>query len=729
METPDVFSRDYKLDVFDTYSFLIISPFAILTSLILVIALFLKKELRKQPGDLILMISISELFLSIFYLATGIRTTYVGTTVQESSTLCSLGSIVNVFFSLLEMLYNICFISHILFTMKAAVRKSFVPKKIYHVCNLGAALALTLYYCLTHSMGKTPYGICSMRVGEKSSDGSTTNVFSSLWPYMLSTLFALSLGLYVLYYTHRFLPSIGQDMNELKRDFKNYYQAYIKASIVIWVVLFISHGAQLIGTDESFEVEEAKTFRGVIFNMGRIGNTAKVMMPLLLFFIRIQDPLLRKYIWAPVSAPVSKVKTTLAAARPSASTSLPDSPPSPTNKNESNRPSLSESLTSPRQTEDLIKSSANMAEEISDPDDLMWMNLLPSKVKEGYTRTFLACINHYYEAKLEEKKNTQCLVQEDIQDVVIFDVDAKKLQENLGTKSTIVNCKFTIYCPAAFREIIQTSHAIPDFGSLDIELNQERIKKAGESGGGASGELFLFSYDSKLILKTATSEEVKVFQEILLDYKEHLRLHKTSQIGRIFGLFDFSFAGSDKSIKLILMENLFRINGDAMLRKYDMKGSKHSRRVLKSYKDIEQYSKVDVTMKDLDFKEIDKELKLSPKAKEALKNQITLDVRFFTDHRIIDYSIILAVIDRELVGDAYQALFSSGSPHFLEDEADPRKVYLFGIIDYFQLYTWNKSLERFFKRLTKCNPRLDTSSQPPKIYSTRFIKWVDEIIQ
>lgn len=183
--------------------------------------------------------------------------------------------------------------------------------------------------------------------------------------------------------------------------------------------------------------------------------------------------------------------------------------------------------------------------------------------------------------------------------------------------------------------------------SLDINKNEDKIKKAGESGGGASGELFLFTHDNELILKTATPQEVTMFKDVLFDYKEHFIKHPRSLIGRIYGLFDFSFRESDKSIRLILMENLFKINSDSILRKYDLKGSSHSRRVFKNPKEQQKLSKenrIDKVMKDLDFLDIDKDIQILPDEKMDILRIIDRDVEFFTDNGIIDYSIIMAVV-------------------------------------------------------------------------------------
>ena len=121
----------------------------------------------------------------------------------------------------------------------------------------------------------------------------------------------------------------------------------------------------------------------------------------------------------------------------------------------------------------------------------------------------------------------------------------------------------------------------------------------------------MFTHDHKLILKTANHDEVEVFKNIMLGYKDHFKLNPKSQISKIFGLFDFNFEGSDKSIKLILMENLFVLPSRSILRKYDMKGSRHSRKVLKDHKDIKESSVVASILKDLDFIEIDQSIKLN----------------------------------------------------------------------------------------------------------------------
>ena len=98
------------------------------------------------------------------------------------------------------------------------------------------------------------------------------------------------------------------------------------------------------------------------------------------------------------------------------------------------------------------------------------------------------------------------------------------------------------------------------------------------------------------------------------------------------------------------MENLFSVDSDAILRKYDMKGSTYSRKVYKDdYSVVSVDQKIKPILKDLDFAEIDHYLDcLEPEQKLRVTESIKRDVEFFRRNHIIDYSLILAVVRRDL---------------------------------------------------------------------------------
>ena len=152
----------------------------------------------------------------------------------------------------------------------------------------------------------------------------------------------------------------------------------------------------------------------------------------------------------------------------------------------------------------------------------------------------------------------------------------------------------TVFAPKLFRDILANNHRVVNFEkSLDISANHEQIKRAGESGGGASGELFLFSHDHQLILKTITQDEYKVLTDLLYDYSVYMKIRPDSMISKIYGLFEFEFPGTSKPVRLVIMENLFTVNNDAILRRYDLKGSTYSRKAFNgNYSSILKETKV-----------------------------------------------------------------------------------------------------------------------------------------
>lgn len=90
---------------------------------------------------------------------------------------------------------------------------------------------------------------------------------------------------------------------------------------------------------------------GIIFLLGKLGNITKALTPILLFYLRLRDPLLKQNIWYPFKHTLQKLK------------------------GEDN------------ELEEELKSNTN---------DLMWINMLDSKYKESLHRTLLCGIGTFY---------------------------------------------------------------------------------------------------------------------------------------------------------------------------------------------------------------------------------------------------------------------------------------------------------------------------------------------
>ena len=71
--------------------------------------------------------------------------------------------------------------------------------------------------------------------------------------------------------------------------------------------------------------------------------------------------------------------------------------------------------------------------------------------------------------------------------------------------------------------------------SFDFSKNLEAICKAGEMGGGASGELFFMTHDKQCMFKTISESEAKVFRAMIVEYSKHMSSNEKTLIGRIYG--------------------------------------------------------------------------------------------------------------------------------------------------------------------------------------------------
>jgi len=116
---------------------------------------------------------------------------------------------------------------------------------------------------------------------------------------------------------------------------------------------------------------------------------------------------------------------------------------------------------------------------------------------------------------------------------------------------------------------------------------------------------------------------------------------------------------------------------------------------------------------------------LKKKAFDVLITSLQADVTFFQLHRIIDYSLLISVVDMTKLSPNYlKTELLERNHHIFKCCEQPNICYFIGIIDYFQLYNLQKKSERLLKKTLKC--RADTSAQPPKPYASRFIAKMQE---
>ena len=305
-----------------------------------------------------------------------------------------------------------------------------------------------------------------------------------------------------------------------------------------------------------------------------------------------------------------------------------------------------------------------------------------------------------------------------------------------------------LYAKDFSRLVVQRGHHLREIEkAFSVELNRKCIKKMGKSkkgggDGGASGEFFFVTHDGRFFIKTITEEEEVVFMDMIGEYITHLLENGNSLIGRIVGYFVFKFDILDQQIKVIIIENIFLLEKNLIRRKYDLKGSTYKRKVLKASdrrismgSDLKQEFKENNTMKDLDFNKIEGKIVLNEEDYYELLNLINKDVTFFRDNQVIDYSLIIAVVKMQDLHDlpgqqntkAKREINELIKKKMFYLDSELEFGYLVGIIDYFQLFTFSKWMEKYMKILVNCKLGLDTSSQPADKYAQRYYDYVSSI--
>ena len=293
---------------------------------------------------------------------------------------------------------------------------------------------------------------------------------------------------------------------------------------------------------------------------------------------------------------------------------------------------------------------------------------------------------------------------------------------------------------------------------------------------GKGGSFFLNTDDNEYSLKTITFGEAELIRGLLLcSMAEHISNNPESIIGRIYGVYKISMKTGllkEDEIYFILMKNVIGSFSENLICKYDLKGSTLNREA-----NIGEHAAN--VMKDNNFRTIEQVLLLNKTYCEKLLEVATKDASFFCEAKVMDYSLLVAKISLnkdeiiDLFGDAHRRqseidyfnmmgkeretntnetvlevkeqnendkneLIENKNIRYNRDKIKPLRKYFFpslkgdvlyiiAIIDFFQLYNIQKTLETQLKLFKKGVTKKDISSMPPEGYKERFISFVKSI--
>ena len=319
------------------------------------------------------------------------------------------------------------------------------------------------------------------------------------------------------------------------------------------------------------------------------------------------------------------------------------------------------------------------------------------------------------------------------------------------------------------------------------EIIQSLLPKNNKNGiqdsEGRGGSFFLNTDDNEFSIKTITFGEAELIRSMLLcRMAEYLSSNKESIIGRVYGVYKISMKTGlfiENEIYFILMKNVIAsFAAENLICKYDLKGSSLNRKV-----NLGEF--VTKVMKDNNFKEVEQVLLLNKENSQKLLKVASEDANFFCKVKVMDYSLLVAKI--ALNNDEIEDLFGKfhrrkseiqyfemagiktdsntdvalnikeneenekliehyhknkeeeiKNIRYKRNKIKPLKKYFFpslkgdvlyiiAIIDFFQLYNLQKTLETQMKLLKKGVKKKDISSMPPEGYKDRFIEFVKSI--
>lgn len=685
-----------------------------------IILTFIKyPQMREPPGDIILGISISESILTIHWiLSAGRFLTYPGDPPVSSGQFCQFNAFFSMIAGAFEFLYNCCFCIFVIYKVKSVLKGVTINQKLFHIPCFIITFLIILIMELTESLGKNLFGTCSIKAVSK---------IPLIGPLLF--LIYVILAMSTIFYFKKYVPN-EERFRQYREEFLNYYYKYVKACAIIWSILAICN---IVAVANCYSKNGGLAGFNIFLT---IGNIAKLFTPLVLSFLRYQDPFLN----TKVRRFFRKVKCWFL--RKQATNTIINEKflmeEQKVGEIKKNNPFEFPD----KQMEVVIKNSPLESGSVIDDQDI-WLNILKNEIKVQFTYTMLAGILLNYKnvrGALEISTNVE---HQSFNTKKRYPITCETLKRYLPNVINELNEKsyntfsanMIVYAPEAFDELIQQDQDIMDLEvSLDLEKNYEQIQKASGADGGKGGEFFFFSYDNRVIIKTLSKDDLDQLRSILKDYYRYFKKHHDSMIAKIYGIYTFERRDiKDQTTSILLMRNIAACPKKYVLRTYDLKGSTFDREVLKNKTDIELNK---VTLKDIDFLKLEKKIFIEENYKIKLHDLLEKDSDFFRQKKLIDYSLIVFKIDKKKY---FEDMMSEGKNpdenfflnkrelYSLKSVQEEGVCYHIGIIDYLQPYNLQKYFEKNFKKLLKADKDLNTSSQDPKTYQERFCNFVKDI--
>ena len=676
------------------------------------------KNRSSSIEKLMLGLSIDEILISIFWV---ISVIFLGNSqlINENKNLCKIISSFEIFVYIFNLLLISCTVYQvkevILVPLESILKSKYKLICYYSICII-IALIFTIFSLVLDMSGKSPMITCFFSIINGMQNSKVITIILCCIPVLIILIAIFQI--YIIFKS----PQYNYDM-ESKQFVKKYF-IYIGTYLISTLLIFI-----LYLLDLYFNVKESSFLRWFFY----ISTILICSTPLIIGIIRLIQTKSYKYI---LKKYIKDNRDRI--------------------ENELNETLFSTEVFQNFEKSSLMKYLKNIYISIS---YCIFINKLNEKID---VKNFI--INN-------EKclaTNKYILTKKKIKKEFLF---INEINEDENIETTCIE-----FAPKIF-DYLRKLDGITDklIQSFLPSNNLEGLKsiKSIHQSEGKGGSFFINTDNKQFLLKTITFQELELIRTLLLEKMAlHFSNSENSLIGRIYGLYKISFkigVFAEYEIYLILMKNIFGVMSENLMCKYDLKGSEFNREIqIKDNKDIENG-----VMKDLNFLEIEKVILLNKQNSIKLNNIIKSDASFLCECGVMDYSLLVRKIG--LNNDEMISIF--GKQHNIESDneikliqenissenkinnclgniGDNKKnyneknlnfkideiiyiknyifpslkasnLYIIAIIDFLQLYNFQKYLENQYKKI-KSDENL-ISSIPPEPYKERFIKFVEAI--
>lgn len=128
-----------------------LGPIAIVCTLFIIVTFIKYPTTRKQPGDIILAISISDFVLSCHWIISSTYMFKYNTGPSPSGAFCQTNAFVSTLAGASEFLYNCSFCFYVIFVIRNNLKGQTIPQKYFHIVCSGLAILIVAVLFATDS--------------------------------------------------------------------------------------------------------------------------------------------------------------------------------------------------------------------------------------------------------------------------------------------------------------------------------------------------------------------------------------------------------------------------------------------------------------------------------------------------------------------------------------------------------------------------------------------------